>query len=77
MSRWKVIPSAADIIVRDKDWTAQFECHNIGTGTAVKIELTQGHGGPVTDLIGALKALAQVLIKTATKTDDEQTVTLQ
>jgi hypothetical protein len=71
MSRWKIVPSAADIVVREKDWSAQFDCHNIDTGAIVKIEMTQNHGGPVTDLIASLKALAQVLVKTATMTDED------
>ena len=65
MSRWRVVPSAAEIIVREKDWTAQFECHNLDVPAIVKIEITQQHGGPVTDLISALRALAQVLTKAA------------
>jgi hypothetical protein len=71
MSRWKIVPSARDIVVREHDWTAEFDCHNLGTDMVVKIEMTQQHGGPVTDLIGALKALAQVLVKAAANDYDE------
>jgi hypothetical protein len=69
VSRWKVVPSAAEIVVREKDWSAQFECHNLESRAVVKVEITQMHGGPVTDLIGALRALAQVLTKAALKDD--------
>jgi hypothetical protein len=65
MTRWRVIPSAADIVIRETDWSASFECHNVDSGAMVKVELTQTLKGPVTDLIGALQATAKVLHKAA------------
>jgi hypothetical protein len=65
VSRWKVVPSAKDLIVREKDYVAAFECHNVDTGTAVHIEFNQQIGGPVADLIGALRALAKTLLLAA------------
>ena len=70
MTRWRVIPSAADIVVREKDYTAQFECHNVDSGGVVKIELTQNIGEPVSDLIGALRAMAQTLLRAASGSDE-------
>jgi hypothetical protein len=69
MTRWKVVPAAKDIIVRETDWTAQFDCHNVDTGQLVKIEITQYLGGPVSDLIGALRATAHALVRAATQDD--------
>jgi hypothetical protein len=73
MSRWRVIPAAKEIVVRERDYTAQFECHNVDTGTAVKIEYTQDIGGPVSDIIGAFMAVAEVMRRAAAaeETNDE------
>lgn len=70
MSRWRVIPAAKDIVVREHDYTATFDCHNVDTGTALTIEFTQGIGGPVSDIIGALQATAEVMHRAASADTD-------
>lgn len=73
MSRWKIVPAATDIIEREKDYTASFDAHNIDTGATVNIEFTQAKGGPVADLIEALRATAQRLLIAATGDDIDTT----
>jgi hypothetical protein len=65
MSRWRVVPSTKDLAVRDTDYTASFECHNVDTGAVVKIEFTQDIGQPVQDLVDSLRALSQTFYRAA------------
>lgn len=66
MSRWRVVPAAAQIEERELDYTATFDAHNADTGSVVRITLTQMKGHPCSDLINSLRALAQVLLNAAT-----------
>jgi hypothetical protein len=61
VSRWRVVPGDAEIVERETDYTASFDAHNADTGAVVKVEFTQGKGGPVTDIINALRATAALL----------------
>jgi hypothetical protein len=80
LTRWKIDSTSLD--EREHDYTAGFTCHNMDTGTEIKFTMTQGKGkdGPVTDIIGGLRALAQLFVKAATSDrpdmPDENTVKL-
>jgi hypothetical protein len=71
MSRWRVIPAKDDLVVTEKDYTAQFECHNVDSGAMIKLQYTQDIGGQISDVILALRATAQVLLNAANADDDE------
>jgi hypothetical protein len=62
VTRWKVVPAAAEIDEREFDYSATFDAHNVDSGTVVQIMITQRKGEPVGDLIGALRALAGTLL---------------
>lgn len=66
LTKWKVVPAAADIIEREKDYTAQFEIHNMDTGAMIEVSFTQKKGGEISDVIGALSATARILYDAAT-----------
>jgi hypothetical protein len=67
MTRWKIDSTTLD--EREKDYSAGFTCHNMDTGKTVDITLRQDAGCPASDLIQALAALAQLLMKV----NDEET----
>lgn len=59
MSTWKI--KSTDLTERENDFSADFVATNLGTGKSVTITLQQMKGDPATDLIGACRALAQLL----------------
>ena len=52
---------------REHDYTATFVMQIVETDKNLSVSLTQTRGGPATDLIGALRAAAIMLEKTATE----------
>lgn len=69
MSRWKITPGI--LIEGEKNYTAGFACRNIETDAVVHIEFTQTIPGPASDLVGALRALAQTLLIAASGDDNK------
>jgi hypothetical protein len=72
MSRWRIIPATGDLIVTEKDYTAQFECHNVDSGAVIHLQYTQDIGGKIADVIHALTATARVLLNAANADEPEQ-----
>ncbi|MGH6878552.1 MAG: hypothetical protein ACREHV_14415 [Rhizomicrobium sp.] len=64
MSHWKI--KNANLDERETDFSADFVCMNIDTGQSVTITLQQMKGNPASDLVGACRALAQLLLTAAT-----------
>jgi hypothetical protein len=56
---------------REKDFSADFILTNIDTGRQVTITLQQNKGDPASDLIGACRALAQLLENVSSRDDPE------
>jgi hypothetical protein len=52
---------AGEIYEREKDYTATFSCTNGETGAVTHVAITQLRGGEALDLVGALRATAEVL----------------
>lgn len=69
MSRWRIKAAEAKITETDKEYTAQFDAHNVDTGALIKVQFTQSKPGPVSDVIGALRAIAQLLWNAANLDD--------
>ena len=55
---------------REHDYMATFVMQNVETDKNISVSLTQTRGGPATDLIGALRAAAIMLERTATEPSD-------
>ncbi len=56
---WHVTPG--DIDERPQDYTAHFSCTNGETGKVVRLTITQQRGCPASDLVGGLRAVAELL----------------
>ena len=69
MSTWRI--KSANLTEREQDFSADFIATNLDTGKSVTITLQQRKGDPATDLIGALRALAQLLVKTSKKEEPD------
>jgi len=61
MSRWKI--ENVGLNEREHNYTATFNCTNVDTNGVVTLTLTQQKGEPASDLVGALRALAQLMVK--------------
>lgn len=61
MSRWRV--GDPQLNEREHDWDAVFVMTNADTGDTVTITLQQQQKKPATDLVGALRALAQIFVR--------------
>ena len=59
MSTWNI--KSLDLTERENDFSAEFRATNVATGKAVTITLQQMKSDPASDLIGACRALAQLL----------------
>lgn len=60
MTKWHI--RTADLTERDKDYDANFTCTNGETGQTVLVQFTQQKGGPVSDIVGALRSVAHLLV---------------
>lgn len=69
MSTWNI--KSLDLTERENDFSAEFRATNVATGKAVTVTLQQMKGDPATDLIGACRALAQLLENVSTNTGHE------
>jgi len=63
MTKWHVHSPALD--ERENDFTASFTCTNGETGKVVRVTITQERGNPAADLIGGLRATAELLRQAA------------
>lgn len=61
MTKWHI--QTAELIEREKDYDANFTCTNGETGKTVLVQFTQQKGDPASDLVGALRATAMLLVK--------------
>jgi hypothetical protein len=68
MTRWHITNPQLD--EREKDYTAEFTCTNGETGKAVRVTITQQKGDPAADLVGALRSVATLLVRTASNDDE-------
>lgn len=66
---WTVRPG--DIIEQNQHYTATFDCTNGETGAMLKVAITQKRGGTALDLVGALRAAAEVLRQVSEEDDDD------
>jgi hypothetical protein len=71
-TRWRVL--GTDLAEREKDYTATFVMLNVDTGDQVTVALTAQMGGPATDLVGACRATATMLVMAAGATDSDSTI---
>lgn len=63
MTRWRI--RGADIIEGDKEFTATFQCTNGETGVELTVAITQPRGTQARDMVGALRAAAELLRQAA------------
>lgn len=63
MTQWHVHSPTLD--ERETDFTASFTCTNGETGKTVRVTIAQQKGDPAADLVGALRATAMLLVKSA------------
>lgn len=66
MTKWHVHSPTLD--ESDKDFTAGFTCTNGETGKVVLVKITQQRGTVVSDMVGALRASAELLRQAANDT---------
>lgn len=66
---WRLQPGKIE--ERAEDYSAYFHCTNLTTGESVTVTLQQKKKRPVSDLIGACLALAQLLQNTSVGESDQ------
>lgn len=69
MSRWKVESRGLDEY--ETRYTARFRCTNIDTSEYLDISVSQAKHAPASDLVGSLRALAQLVVRTATEDESQ------
>jgi hypothetical protein len=76
MTRWKIstgdvkeYPAEGDVAAF---YTASFTCMNMETNQPTTVTLGQLQGGPVSDLIGALMSLTELLRRASEQKDDDE-----
>lgn len=57
---WRILSN--ELVERPEDYTATFVMLNVDSGAQVTVTLSQKRGCPATDLVGALRATASLLI---------------
>lgn len=70
MGRWRVVPTAKELVETGTHYTAEFEAHNCDSGEVVRIEYTQRKGTDISDAIEGLRALSVLLYDAATGETD-------
>jgi hypothetical protein len=71
-TRWRLL--GTDLAEREKDYTATFVMLNVDNDEQVTVALTQFRGGPASDLVGALRATASLLLSAAGVADTSATI---
>ena len=61
MSRWRIENDGFE--EREHDYSAGFVCTNVDTMESVSVTITQKKGSPASDLVGACRALAQLMVR--------------
>jgi hypothetical protein len=70
-TRWRLL--STDLVEREKDYTATFVMLNVDSDAQVTVALTTAKG-PASDLIGACRATAVLLLTSAGGTDADATI---
>jgi hypothetical protein len=68
MSRWRIDSTGFE--ERALDYTATFTCTEVDLNQGVTITLTQNKGEPAANLVGSLRALAQLMLRAAGSKED-------